>query len=206
MFIKHLDVWSEGYFVEVDSALHIGFVPVSSPEEKIVGRVRNDCLLQILKGDLFDSAVIVLVPLFVEGVLGECGIVAEAHVSEVIGDGIAVVDQALSFRSASHDVFAHVEALQGEVNLVVNLLAAASAREHGHVARASLLFLLESFEANNHDGRNFKELDFLGGLDVGLALVAVPHVVFIKDLWLFEFFEAIVDVHIHSLVLGSLIV
>jgi hypothetical protein len=66
--------------------------------------------------------------------------------------------------------------------------------------------LLETLKRNDEDWRSFVDFNFLGSLDVGLALVAVPLVVLVQDLWLFELIEAVIDAHIFFLVLLVLVI
>lgn len=73
---------------------------------------------------------------------------AEAHVSEMIGNSVAVVDQIFTRLGTANDVFTHVKAFKREVNGVIDLLTSAASPEH-RISIASLLTLFESLEADN---------------------------------------------------------
>lgn len=53
--------------------------------------------------------------------------------------------------------------------------------------------MLKSFEINNENWRSSKDLKNLGSLNMLLARAAIPFIVLIKDFWLFEFIEAIIN-------------
>ena len=71
---------------------------------------------------------------------------AEAHVTKMIGNGVAVVDQIFTGLGSANDVLTHVKALKREVNGFIDLLTSAASREHRLV---SLLTLFESLQADN---------------------------------------------------------
>lgn len=116
----------------------------------------------------------------------------ESHISIMVGYRIAVIDHALFLGFVANDVFAHVEAFQWEVNLVVDFLTVATSAIHA-VEFVRRLFLFESFQTNNEDWRGFVNFNFFGCLDMSFALVAVPLVVLVQDLWFFELVKAVVD-------------
>lgn len=62
-------------------------------------------------------AVIEVIPLIVGHRLAESGVMAEAYVSEMVGNGEAVVDQLvlLALLSAKNE-FAHVKSVQREID------------------------------------------------------------------------------------------
>jgi len=61
--------------------------------------------------------------------------------------------------------------------------------------------LLKSFEVNHNDRWRFEELQPLGGLNMLLALVTVPHVVLVKNFWPLEFIKAVGDGNFRALFL-----
>jgi len=62
-------------------------------------------------------AVIEVVPLVVGHALSEGGVMAESHISEMVGHGEAVVDQLVLLALLStEDVVTHVKAVQGEID------------------------------------------------------------------------------------------
>ena len=118
-------------------------------------------------------------------VLGEGRVVPEAHVAVVIADPKAVVNHIGLFLALAQDEGTHVQTLEWEVHLGVQLLTTHS--HHPVLALAAL----EAFERDNQQTRQLKQFQGLHGLHVLLARVAVPHVLFVKHFALLELSQAI---------------
>ena len=206
-FLKHWQIRVYFYFVKVYSIFNVGFMPVSSSKEQVVSSVSDYSLLQVGFWDLSHVAVIILVPFFVQRVLSEGCVMAEAHVTEMVWDGVAIIDQwPVIWLISANDVFTHVQAFEREVHLIIYFLTATTTRVHGKETCVSLLFLPKSFKAYNHDWWDFIDLNLFGGLYVIFTFVAIPHIVSIQDFWLLEFLKAVVNGNFHFLGLISRIV
>lgn len=118
-------------------------------------------------------AVVEVVPLVIGHRLAESSVMAEPYVTEMVGDGEAVVDQLvlLTLLSAQNEI-AHVEAVQREVDLGL---------EFGSTDTEAIFTLssLESLKSDNQNWRSAVNLKSLVGGNVVFALTAVPFVVFI---------------------------
>lgn len=95
-------------------------MPVTSSIEQIICSIGNN-IFHLITTNLGDSAVIEFVPFAVDWILSVCCVVTEAHVTVVVGHGIAVVYE-LFFEASiliyiSKDVLAHVKTIEWEIYL-----------------------------------------------------------------------------------------
>jgi hypothetical protein len=84
--------------------------------------------------------------------------------------------------------------------VLIKLLTSTTSSKHSKVPPTGLS-LLKSFEVNHNDRWCFEELKPLGGLNMLLALVAVPHVVLVKNFWPLELIKAVGNRNFRGLLL-----
>jgi len=131
--------------------------------------------------------------------------VSESHVAIVIGNGVQVVDELFSAMFITDDVLREVEALQRERYVDVYFLTvAATTSEHTEVPTL-LAALLEPLEVNNENRWRLVNFELLPSSHMLLTFVAVPHIIFIKDLGFLELVEAILYANC-TLLLSSLVI
>jgi len=85
------------------------------------------------------------------------------------------------------------------VNVLIELLAPASS-EHSEIP-PTRLSLLEPFEVNYQNWWGFVNVELFSCLYVFLALVAVPHVVLVKNFWSLELLKAVINCNLRALLL-----
>jgi hypothetical protein len=134
--------------------------------------------------------VIKVIPFIVGHGLAESGVMAEANVSEMVGNHEAVVDQLvlLALLSTKNE-FAHVKSIQREIDQGFELGATDS-------ESVFTLTSFETFESNYQNWRSAVDLEGLVGDDVVLAIAAIPFVVFVESLSNSEFLEAVNEINI----------
>ena len=166
-------------------------VVISSSIEQIVGGISTDRIFEHGGVHLGHTAIVKFVPLVCGWILTIRSIMPKAHIAVVIGNGIKIIDQFLTI-CRSNNMRRQIKTLQRERHIRVNFLPIAAAAAEHHVS-ARLAALLKPLKVNNKDWRRLKNFELLLSTYVLLALIAVPHVVLVEDLSLFELVEAVFD-------------
>ena len=78
--------------VEIYAFLDILLVPVPSSVKKIVCGAGDNFLLEVRLVDFSAVAIVEFIPFLGDGVFSKCSVMAETHVTEMIGDSIAIVN------------------------------------------------------------------------------------------------------------------
>lgn len=163
-------------------------MPCPSPVKEVV---RCTCA-HVFLFHLADLVVIKFVPFTSYWVFAEGSVMTETHVSEMVGDCVTIVDQWLTL---TNYVFAHVETIQREINIHINLLpSTTSSTKHSHPSVTGTLFAcLEPLKTDHNNWWHFINLELLCSLHVLFALGAIPFVVLVKNFLFFKRFETVVD-------------
>lgn len=125
----------------------------------------------------------------------------ESHVSEVIRDSVAIIDQPLAVftfvvpAELSLNEVSEIKTIKREVHLAVNLLAVTTSAVHSEEPVTSSR-LLESFEVNNKNRRDLVDVHLLGGANMILAFVTIPFIVIIEHLRPSELLETVLKAYL----------
>lgn len=159
---------------------------LSQPVEQVVRALRDDAAG--LGG--LAAAVIEAVPLLVKRVLAERRVVSPPDTAIVVGYRKQIVDQLMLLLLLTEHEGCHVQSFQRKLNQRVELLASE--------AHAVVLGFgrFESLETDDHDARQLIDFQCFGSLHMLLAHFAVPHVVLVQSLQLFELLQAVGQQHL----------
>lgn len=197
--VEELHVGHYSELLEVNTFPLVALMPVTLSIEQVVGCAGNDATLHIAGPDLGNAAVIKFVPLIVSGTARKRSIMSEAHITVMVGHGIAIIDESVLISVGAFstvlalDQVGQIETLKREVDMRVNFLAVATSTVHTEETRLTT-GLLEALQVHDENGRRLKDLHLLGSAYMILALVAVPFVVFVEHLGLAELLEAVHEI------------
>lgn len=151
-------------------------MPITSSVEQIISSSCYDSFFQVLCWNSWNSAVIKLVPFLGQWVGAKCSIMSEAHVSEVIWNGVAIIDE--TFSCYTLNILAHIKTFEWEINFLVNFLSTTS-REHSHVSHW-LLALFESLKVNYQYWWYSENLKLLCCLYMFFTFVTIPLIILVQ--------------------------
>jgi len=124
---------------------------------------------------LLATAVIKRIPLPVKRILSKCSVMTATDSAVVIWNGVAIVNQRrILLLLFAQNEGSHVQTIKREINLYVHFLAT-----HPHESRLIEPRRLKALQTDDHNTWHLEDFHGFGGLDVLLALVAVPHILLV---------------------------
>jgi len=174
--------------VKISHSVVQSFFEVTELVEKNVGRFSHDVCFRHLS----QYWVIEEVPLAWSIIFAKSCVVSHIEVSIVIYDSLEIINESVVL--LVEHVWAHVETVNRETDLVVHLLI------------KSDVLSLKSVETEYQDWRRFVDLHLLVSIDMLFAVAAEPRVIWPKSLSSSELLQAFVNglLNLHIVLIGSL--